>query len=98
MLAYKDEYVIGRVDASLISSRGRCKLLQCLFRLDLCIGKVRGIMEIGQLLLKGLIEELNKHNVELLIAMTAGKKTMETQSFYHSVVNETVGIWIEIKK
>ena len=36
---------------------------------------------IGELLLKGLIEELNKHDVELLIAMMAGND--EAQSFYH---------------
>ena len=33
MLAYKDEYVIGRVDASLISSRVDPRLVQCLFKI-----------------------------------------------------------------
>ena len=98
MLAYKDEYVIGRVDASLISTR--VDVSCCSAYLDwICVLKSERHHGIGQLLLKGLIEELNKHNVELLIAMMAGND--EAQSFYHSVENaemHDVGIWIEIKK
>ena len=95
LLAYKDEKVIGRIDASIISSR--CDAACCSAYLDwICVLKNERHCRAAQKLLAALKEELKQRKVETLIAVMA--KNEEAQRFYRSIENGSIhdeAIWIE---
>ena len=96
LLAYDNEKVVGRIDATLIASRfdGTKKAY-----LDwICVIKSYRHKGIAQRLLDGLKEILKGKNIDTLIALTAAND--EAQSFYKSIPNSEmrdIGIWIDIK-
>lgn len=97
LIAYKDGNVIGRIDASLISSRSDASCFSAY--LDwICVLKSERHNKVAQSLLDELKKELKKHGVGLLIALMANND--EAQRFYKNVkfasIHDT-GIWIDIK-
>ncbi len=96
-LAVKEERVIGRIDASLISSRSDASC--CSAYMDwICVLKSERHRGVAQDLLKALKDECRRQGVGLLVALMANND--EAQSFYKKVENASVhdtGIWIEIK-
>ncbi len=97
LIALKEDRVIGRIDASLISSRSDASC--CSAYLDwICVLKSERHRKTAQTLLNALKAECRKQGVGLLIALTAGND--EAQRFYRHVENASIhdtGIWIEIK-
>jgi GNAT superfamily N-acetyltransferase len=95
-IALKDGAVIGRIDASLITSRSDASCFGAY--LDwICVLKSERHRKIGQALLKALRDECKERGAELLIALTAGNE--EAQGFYKSVEGASIhdmGIWINI--
>lgn len=96
LVAYKDERVVGRIDASLISSRSDASCFSAY--LDwICVLKNERHNKVAQLLLDGLRKELKKQDVGLLIALMANNE--EAQRFYNNVENASIhdtGIWMDI--
>lgn len=96
LIAYKGENVIGRIDASIISSR--CDAACFSAYLDwICVLKSERHNKVAQLLLAAMRKELKKHGVGLLIALMAINQ--EAQHFYNNVKNASIhdtGIWIDI--
>ena len=96
LLAYADERVVGRIDATLIASRfdGTKKAY-----LDwICVIKSYRHRGVAQRLLEALKEILKSKNIGTLIALTAANE--EAQSFYKSIPDSEmhdIGIWIDIK-
>ncbi len=97
LIALKEDRVIGRIDASLITSRSDASC--CSAYLDwICVLKSERHRKTAQTLLNALKAECRKQGVGLLIALTAGND--EAQRFYRHVENASIhdtGIWIEIK-
>ena len=97
LIALKEDRVIGRIDASLITSRSDASC--CSAYLDwICVLKSERHRKTAQTLLNALKDECRKQGVGLLIALTAGND--EAQRFYRHVENASIhdtGIWIEIK-
>ncbi|MBR5768331.1 MAG: GNAT family N-acetyltransferase [Clostridia bacterium] len=95
-IAVRDGKVIGRIDASLISSRSDAACFGAY--LDwICVLKSERHNKVGQELLNALRAECRERGVGLLIALTAGND--EAQSFYKSVEGASLhdtGIWIDI--
>ena len=95
-IALKDDRVIGRIDASLISSRSDASC--CSAYLDwICVLKSERHNRIAQMLLNALKAECKEQGVSLLIALMAGNN--EAQSFYRHVENASIhdmGIWMNI--
>ncbi|MBO6054100.1 MAG: GNAT family N-acetyltransferase [Oscillospiraceae bacterium] len=95
-LAVQDGRVIGRIDASLISSRSDAACFSAY--LDwICVLKSERHRGIAQALLKALKEECRKRGAGILIALTA--ENVEAQRFYHSVEGASMhdtGIWMEL--
>ena len=95
-IALKDQRVIGRIDASLISSRSDAACFSAY--LDwICVLKSERHHQTAQMLLDALKAECKSQGAGLLIALTAGNK--EAQSFYRHVKNASIhdtGIWINI--
>ena len=95
-IALRDEKVIGRIDASLISSRSDASCFSAY--LDwICVLKSERHNKVGQALLDALRDECGERGVRLLIALMAGNS--ESQSFYRKVKGASIhdsGIWIEI--
>ncbi len=95
-LAYADNKVIGRIDASLIVTHfdGSIKAY-----LDwICVLKSYRHLGAAQALMKALRNELKQKGVDTLIGLIASNK--EAQSFYRSLEESTIkdeGIWIDIK-
>lgn len=95
LLAYVDGSVVGRIDASLISSRfdGSKKAY-----LDwICVIKSQRHQGVAQRLLDSLRKILKDRHINTLVALTAASE--EAQRFYKSVPNSVlrdVGIWIDI--
>ncbi len=95
LLAYVDGIVVGRIDASVISSRfdGSKKAY-----LDwICVIKSSRHQGVAQKLLETLREILKDRHVDTLIALTAANE--EAQRFYKSIPNSKmrdIGIWIDI--
>ena len=96
LVAYKDDRVVGRIDASLISSRSDASCFSAY--LDwICVLKNERHNKVAQALLDGLRKELKKQDVGLLIALMANNE--EAQRFYNNVENASIhdtGIWMEI--
>ncbi|MBQ6292804.1 MAG: GNAT family N-acetyltransferase [Lachnospiraceae bacterium] len=96
-LAVKDDKVIGRIDASLITSRSDASCFAAY--LDwICVLKNERHNGAAQALLKCLREECRKRGAGILIALMA--ENAEAQRFYRSVEDASIhdtGIWIEIK-
>ena len=95
-IALKDDRVIGRIDASLISSRSDASC--CSAYLDwICVLKNERHNRIAQMLLNALKAECKEQGVSLLIALMA--ENNEAQSFYRHVENASIhdrGIWMNI--
>ena len=96
-IAVKEEKVIGRIDASLISSRSDASCFSA-YMDWICVLKSERHNKIAQALLKALREECKRQGVGVLIALMANND--EAQSFYKSVEDASIhdtGIWIDIK-
>ncbi len=95
-LAFKEERVIGRIDASLIASRSDASCYSAY--LDwICVLKSERHNKVAQALLNELRRALKEKGVGLLIALMANNE--EAQRFYSNVENASMhdtGIWIEI--
>ena len=96
-IAVKGESVIGRIDASLISSRSDASCFSAY--LDwICVLKSERHNKVAQDLLKALKDECRRQGVGMLIALMANND--EAQRFYRNVEDASIhdtGIWIEIK-
>ena len=95
-IALKDNRIIGRIDASLISSRSDASC--CSAYLDwICVLKNERHNRIAQTLLNALKAECKEQGVSLLIGLMA--ENNESQRFYRHVDNASIhdmGIWINI--
>lgn len=95
-IAVRDEKVIGRIDASLISSRSDAAC--CSAYLDwICVLKNERHDKVAQALLNTLRTDLKARNVAVLIAFMANND--EAQRFYKSVERASIhdqGIWMDI--
>ena len=95
LLAYRENKVVGRIDAALIASHfdGSIKAY-----LDwICVIKSHRHQGVAQCLLNALKEELKQRHIDTLIALTAANE--EAQRFYKSIPNSQmrdVGIWIDV--
>lgn len=96
LLAVKDGTVIGRIDASLISSRSDAACFSAY--LDwICVLKSERHRQTAQRLLDALRNELKQRSVGLLIALMANNE--EAQRFYHGVKDTAIhdtGIWMDV--
>ena len=95
-LAVQDDKVIGRIDASLISSRSDASCFSA-YMDWICVLKSERHHKVGQALLSALREKCREQGVGVLIALMANNK--EAQRFYKSVENASMhdtSIWIEI--
>lgn len=96
-VAVKEDNVIGRIDASLISSRSDASCFSAY--LDwICVLKSERHNKVAQKLLNVLREECKKQGVGVLIALMANND--EAQKFYGSIKDASIhdtGIWIDIK-
>ena len=96
-IALRDGQVIGRIDASLISSRSDAACFSAY--LDwICVLKSERHGKVAQALLNALKAECRKRGAGLLIALTAGNE--EAQRFYRSIEGASIhdtGIWIDIR-
>ena len=97
LIALKDDRVIGRIDASLISSRSDASCFSAY--LDwICVLKNERHRGVAQALLKELRAECREQGAGLLIALMAQNE--EAQRFYRNVENASIhdtGIWMDIK-
>ena len=95
-IAVKEGRVIGRIDASLISSRSDASCFSAY--LDwICVLKSERHNKVAQALLNALREECRRQGAGVLIALMANNG--EAQKFYRSVENASIhdtGIWIDI--
>ena len=95
-IAVKEGNVIGRIDASLISSRSDAAC--CSAYMDwICVLKNERHQKVAQALLERLREECGRQGAEVLIALTANNS--EAQRFYKSIENASIhdtGIWIDV--
>ena len=96
-IALKDGRVIGRIDASLITSRSDASCFSAY--LDwICVLKSERHHQVAQALLRALKDECRARGAGLLIALMANNE--EAQRFYRNVEDASIhdtGIWIEIK-
>lgn len=96
-VAVKEDKVIGRIDASLISSRSDASCFSAY--LDwICVLKSERHNKVAQKLLNALREECKTQGAGVLIALMANND--EAQKFYRSVEDASIhdtGIWIDIK-
>ncbi|MBQ9036958.1 MAG: GNAT family N-acetyltransferase [Erysipelotrichaceae bacterium] len=96
-IAEKGDKVIGRIDASLISSRSDASCYSA-YMDWICVLKSERHHKVAQALLDALREKCKEQGVGVLIALMANNE--EAQSFYTSVEHASIhdtGIWIEIK-
>ena len=95
-IAVRDGKVIGRIDASVISSRSDAACVSAY--LDwICVLKSERHFGVAQELLNALRAECKERGVSVLIALAASND--EAQRFYKSVENASMhdtGIWIDI--
>ena len=95
-LALRDDRVIGRIDASVISSRSDAACFSVY--LDwICVLKSERHHQAAQNLLKALRAECRARGAGVLIALMADNA--EAQSFYRRIENASIhdtGIWIDI--
>ena len=96
-LAVNDNKVIGRIDASVISSRSDASCYSAY--LDwICVLKSERHNKVARSLLNALRTECKNRGIGVLIALMANND--EAQSFYKSVTDASIhdtGIWIDIK-
>ena len=96
-VAVKEDKVIGRIDASLISSRSDASCFSVY--LDwICVLKNERHNKVAQKLLNALREECKRQGAGVLIALMANND--EAQKLYRSVEDASIhdtGIWIDIK-
>lgn len=95
-LALKEDRVIGRIDASLISSRSDASCFSA-YMDWICVLKSERHHRVAQALLDALRAECKKRGVGLLIALTANNE--EAKRFYMRVEDASIhdtGIWIDI--
>ena len=96
-IAVKEGKVIGRIDASLLTSRSDASC--CSAYLDwICVLKSERHHKAAQALLEALRAECKEKGVSVLIALMA--ENDEAQSFYRSVEDASIhdtGIWMDIK-
>ena len=97
LIALKDNRVIGRIDASLISSRSDATCFSAY--LDwICVLKSERHHRTAQALLNALRTKCKEQGVGLLIALMANNN--EAQNFYMNMEDASIhdtGIWINIK-
>ncbi|MBR0217866.1 MAG: GNAT family N-acetyltransferase [Clostridia bacterium] len=97
LIALKDNKVIGRIDASLISSRSDATCFSAY--LDwICVLKSERHHRTAQALLNALRTKCKEQGVGLLIALMANND--EAQNFYKNMEDASIhdtGIWINIK-
>ena len=96
-IAVKEDKVIGRIDASLISSRSDASCFSA-YMDWICVLKSERHHKVAQALLKTLREKCKEQGVGVLIALMANND--EAQSFYKGVENASMhdtGIWIDIQ-
>ena len=96
-IAIKEDRVIGRIDASRISSRSDASCFSA-YMDWICVLKSERHHKVAQALLNALREDCKKQGVGILIALMANND--EAQSFYKSVKDASIhdtGIWIDIK-
>ena len=97
LIAVKDNKVIGRIDASLISSRSDATCFSAY--LDwICVLKSERHHRTAQALLNALRTKCKEQGVGLLIALMANND--EAQNFYKNMEDASIhdtGIWINIK-
>ena len=95
LLAYKDQRVVGRIDASMIRSHfdGSTKAY-----LDwICVVRNQRHQGIAQKLLEELKKRLKERGIDTLIALTSASQ--EAQNFYRAIPDSRmgdIGIWIDI--
>ena len=96
-IALSDNKVIGRIDATLLSSRSDASCYSAY--LDwICVLKSERHNKVAQALLAALRAECKEQGVGVLIALMANND--EAQSFYKKVEDASIhdtGIWINIK-
>ena len=95
-IAVRDDKVIGRIDASLISSRSDASCFSA-YMDWICVLKSERHHKVAQALLNTLRKRCKELGVGVLIALMANNN--EAQSFYKSVENASMhdtGIWIDI--
>jgi len=95
-IAVKEEKVIGRIDASLISSRSDAACFSA-YMDWICVLKSERHNKVAQALLEVLRQQCRKQGTGVLIALMA--ENDEAQRFYKNVKNASVhdtGIWINI--
>ena len=96
-IAIKDDKVIGRIDASIVTSRSDAVCYSAY--LDwICVLKSERHQKVAQKLLYALKEECKKQGVGMIVALMANNK--EAQDFYNNIEGASIhdtGIWIEIK-
>ncbi|NMA18741.1 MAG: GNAT family N-acetyltransferase [Clostridiaceae bacterium] len=94
LLAYRKGKVIGRIDASIISSRSDAACSSAY--LDwICVLKSERHNNVAQMMLEELRKILKHKKVEVLIALMASNE--EAQKFYRSIKNASIrdeAIWI----
>ena len=96
-IAIKEGRVIGRIDASLISSRSDASCFSA-YMDWICVLKSERHNKVAQALLNALREECKKQGAGVLIALMANND--EAQRFYKSIRDASIhdtGIWIDIK-
>ncbi len=86
-IAMKDEKVIGRIDASLISSRSDASCFSA-YMDWICVLKSERHRKVAQALLNALREKCREQGAGVLIALTANND--EAQSFYRSLENASM--------
>ena len=95
-LAIRNEKVIGRIDASILTSRSDASC--CSAYLDwICVLKSERHNQVAQELLNRLKDACKERGVSVLIALTANNE--EAQRFYKSIENASIhdtGIWIDL--
>lgn len=95
-IAVKENKVIGRIDASLISSRSDASCFSA-YMDWICVLKSERHHKVAQALLDSLRKECRERGAGVLIALMASNK--EAQSFYQDVENSSIhdtGIWIDV--
>lgn len=95
-LAVADGKVVGRIDASIISSRFAGE--QSAYLDWICVLKSYRHRGVAQALIEALKKELKEKGITTLVALTAAND--EAQKFYKSIPDSEmhdVGIWIGIK-
>lgn len=95
LLAYRSGKVVGRIDASIISSRSDASCSSAY--LDwICVLKNERHNNVAQKMLEALRKTLKQKNVDVLIALMS--RNDEAQRFYRSIENASIqdeAIWIK---